>query len=167
MEINTQQMDALLKLQEQQAQLPRKNTGQATGFEALLTRQLESGAPAPLQDATVSRVAPPELYNQILVNETGEKEQLDPDSAVLMEAFEQASGTLDLWDSYTKTLGTSTTDTALRDAWGLLEGIDDQVARLREHPARGKSSTLDSILNELEVLATTEKFKFNRGDYIS
>lgn len=164
MEINTQQMDALLKLQEQQAQLPRKQTGQATGFEALLNRQLESNPAQPAQDT--GRLGRAEIYSQILVDEAAPGEQLDPDSAVLLEAFEQASGTLDLWDSYAKTLGTSATDTALRDAWGLLQGIDAQVAGLRDHPARGKSSALDSILNELEVMATTEKFKFNRGDYL-
>lgn len=30
---------------------------------------------------------------------------------------------------------------------------------------RGKNPGFDSLLNELEVMTATEKFKFNRGDY--
>lgn len=163
MEINTQQMEALLHLQEQQAQLPRKQAAPATGFEALLNGQIgQENTEAASNPAAIAG-----LYPQIMFDNHHESAEQDPDAAVLQAAFEQASGALDLWDSYARTLGTSTTDSALRDAWGLLQGIDDQIAQLRDNPIRARSSALDSILNELEVLATTERFKFNRGDYIS
>lgn len=165
MEINTQQMEALLHMQEQQAQLPRKQPNSVQGFENLLSQQLAQDAPLLVPEVVPGAITP--VYPQAVLDATEKSDAVDPDSAVLQAAFEQASGALDLWDSYTLTLGTSTTDTALRDAWELLEGIDAQVAQLRDSPARGRNSTLDSILNGLEVLAATERFKFNRGDYIS
>lgn len=163
MEINTQQMEALLQLQEQQAQLPRKNSGAATGFEEILGQQLSQGNSAQMADATLAGPARANFYNPLLIDETDQAKQLDPDSAVLKAAFDQASGTLDLWDSYAHALGTSTNDTALRDAWNLLEGIDNNLTQMKS--VRGKNPELDALLNELEIMATTEKFKFNRGDY--
>lgn len=166
MEINTQQMEALLHLQEQQAQLPRKQqSGSAPGFEELLARQL--GQDIPLNALDITGNARTSTFAHPILESGDSAEATDPDTAVLQAAFDQASGALDLWDSYTRTLGTSTSDSALRDAWGLLEGIDAQVAQLRDNPARARSSALDSMLNELEILAATERFKFNRGDYLS
>lgn len=164
MEINTQQMEALLHLQEQQSQLPRKQSSPAGGFDALLNQQLATETGAPLAPAVPGVGA---LYGPLHVDTPETDATVDADTAVLMEAFNQASGTLDLWDTYTTTLGNSHTDTALRDAWGMLQGIDAQMAQMRANPMRSKSPALDSLLNELEVLTTTEKFKFNRGDYIS
>lgn len=166
MEINTTQLEALRQLQEQSSQTPRKSAGQNTGFDAILNQQLGTGLPAGLGESAIAANEQAEIYSRIMLNQgdsAGEAE--DPDTAVLMAAFDQASGTLNLWDSYARTLGTSTTGTALRDAWGMLQGIDAQVAQLRDNPARAKSSALDSILNELEIMTATEKFKFNRGDY--
>ncbi len=166
MEINTQQMEALLHLQEQQAQLPRRSNGQASGFDALLNRQLQSDT-IPIAGMPASPMAvQTDIYSQTLMNSVKESEALDPDSAVLQAAFEQASGTLALWDNYTRILGGANTESSLRDAWGLLEGIDARVAQIRDNPARGLNPDLDGILNELEIMATTEKFKFNRGDYL-
>lgn len=166
MEINTTQLEALRQLQEQSAQMPRKNSAQTSDFDAILGQQLAQGVPAGIGKSAIAGNEQADVYSKILLNQgdsTSEAE--DPDTAVLMAAFDQASGTLNLWDSYARTLGTSTTDTALRDAWGLLQGIDAEVAQLRDNPARAKSSALDSLLNELEIMTATEKFKFNRGDY--
>lgn len=167
MEINTQQLEALLQLQEQQAQLPRRSGNPAQGFDALLNDELaadiaNTGAVNPL----AAREAQGSMYSQMLLNTTEANEALSPEAAVLQAAFDQASGTLDLWDRYARTLGASPTDTALRDAYSLLEGIDTQVMQLRASPAASASPELNSLINELEVLAATEKFKFNRGDYI-
>lgn len=166
MEINTQQMEALLHLQEQQAQLPRRNSGTAPDFGNVLNQHLASGANA---DALLANRAlnasRADMYSQILLQGQEEDAALDPDSAVLKAAFDQASGTLALWDDYTRALG-GAAPSALRDAWGFLEDIDAQVAQMRDNPARAKNPELDAIFNEIEILAATEKIKFNRGDYI-
>ena len=70
-------------------------------------------------------------------------------------------------DRQVTTLGDAGKNGSLRQAYALLQGIDGQVASLKENTAglRGQNPGLDTLVNNLEVLATTEKFKFNRGDY--
>ena len=168
---NIDQMEALLRLQAQQAeQVPKKQAGQAGVFGAALAEAL--GA-APAQVGAAGGIRPPgagsaEMISQMLLGATEQSQAADPDAAVLQEAFAQASGTLDLLDSYAKTLGSSVDGGSLREAYALLEGINSQVAQLRESTdgVRGKNPGLDSLLNELEVMAAAEQFKFNRGDYI-
>lgn len=164
MEIDTQQLEGLLRAQEQQATLLRKNPEQGSGFEALLSRQLGAVAATTTDESVLAQVAQNGALAPVLLAPAAE-ETVDPDTAVLQAAFDQASGALDLWDSYASLLGTSASSTALRDAWGLLENIDSQVAQIRSNPALPRSAGLESILNELEIMTTTEKFKFNRGDY--
>lgn len=163
MEINTQNMEALLHLQEQQAQLPRKQNGQTNGFDALLERQISAQTAGLVPDNTLART--PGMFAPVMLEPTEDANTLDADSSVLMEAFNQASGTLDLWDNYRQVLNSSNTN--LRDAWGVLQSIDSQVSQMRNNPALSQNHELDSLLNELEILTATEKFKFNRGDYIS
>ena len=168
---NIDQMEALLRLQAQQAeQVPKKQAGQAGAFGAALAQALGT---APAQTGAAGGIRPPgagsaEMISQMLLGATEQSQAADPDAAVLQEAFVQASGTLDLLDSYAKTLGSSVDGGSLREAYALLEGINSQVAQLRESTdgVRGKNSGLDSLLNELEVMAAAEQFKFNRGDYI-
>lgn len=168
MEINTQNLEALLQLQEQQAQLPRRSNNQAQGFEALLNNQLSAGSAI---DKTLNPNAAQEaqanLYSQLILETPKTDNAMDPDMAVLEAAFEQASGTLDMWDKYAAILGSSPADSALRDAYSLLEGIDDRIMELRNNPSANSNPALNGLLNELEVLSTTEKFKFNRGDYLA
>jgi hypothetical protein len=58
----------------------------------------------------------------------------------------------------------------LRDAHGRLEDIESRLTALKADPAAGQvlaqNRGLAGIANELEVLAATERFKFNRGDYL-
>ncbi|MCD7984482.1 MAG: hypothetical protein LUG19_09575 [Desulfovibrio sp.] len=169
MEINTEQLEALLRQQEQQATTARRQTGRSGGFDAILAQQLGGGAE---QANAAGGLLPPGaaqagLISQMLLNGAEQSQAADPDAEILQEAFTQASGTLDLWDSYAKTLGSSADGGSLRDAYALLEGIDSQVAQLKQGTAgvRGKNPGFDSLLNELEVMTATEKFKFNRGDY--
>lgn len=168
MEINTQQLEALFHLQEQQTQLPRKTQGQPQGFEELLNSQLAGQGSQNVRPDTLAALdAQAAMFNPAIEPATEDTVALDPDEAAIQAAFDQAAGTLDLWDRYTRTLGSSPADTALREAWGLLEGIDAQVGAMRANPAFSANDAIKGILNELEVMSATEKFKFNRGDYIS
>ena len=168
MEINTEQLEALLRQQEQQATTARRQTGRSGGFDAILAQQLGGAEQANAAGGLLPPgAAQAGLISQMLLNGAEQSQAADPDAEILQEAFTQASGTLDLWDSYAKTLGSSADGGSLRDAYALLEGIDSQVAQLKQGTAgvRGKNPGLDSLLNELEVMAVTENFKFNRGDY--
>lgn len=162
MEINTQQLEALLHLQEQQAQFTRKNDAEAQGFEALLNQEL-AAVSKPGPDPAVS-AAQATLYNPLLADQAGNA--TDPDIELMQAAFDQASGALDMWDAYAGTLGTSSSASALKDAYSLLDGIDATLSQLRANPVAGRDESLGGLLNELEILSATERFKFNRGDYL-
>lgn len=166
MKVNSQAIEALLQQQEQAA--TRRIGGDNGAFEAALAQEMGGGNVAtnsalpPMPGA--SRAG---LISQMLLGGTEETAQISPEQAVFEEAFSQASGALDLWDSYTAALGSPNAETSLKDAYALLEGIDSKVSSLRQDTAglRGQNPGFDSLLNELEILTTTEKIKFNRGDY--
>ena len=155
MEINTQQIENLLKTQEQQAQ--RKTGETSQDFGAMLYSQLAGNAQNEI--APLSGAPQAEMISQILLD----KSSLD--YTALNSAFEQASSALDLWDNYAQAIGQD--QSSLRDAYSILQGIDSKVAQLRQDTAGMaiRHSGLDDVLNQLEILTTTEKFKLNRGDY--
>lgn len=166
MEINTQQMDALLQVQEQQAQLPRRNASAGKGFENLLEANLASAAdPATVSELLKTNEAGA-LYRQILLNPAEDTRNTDPDAAVLDAAFSQASGALDLWNDYASLIGRADS-ASLRNAYSMLETIDAQISDMRANSTFGSNPNLGGFLNELEVLSAVEKFKFNRGDYVA
>lgn len=162
MNIRTEQVQALLQQQERAAQRAKPGTGE--GFEAALAQHLglaeadtASRLPAPPPGASA------DIVGQVLLQKA-EKVSAATDS---QQAFEQASGALDLWESYVTALGKPGAQSTLRDAYTLLQGIDRQVATLRQgaHPALENNPQLAGIIHEIEVMSATEKFKLNRGDY--
>lgn len=176
MKINNEQLAALLRQQEQSAGTAHKPAGQGAGFEAALAEQLglggagafpSAGAVSGGQGMQAAQASQASMISQMLLGVTGENNDVDPHEDVLREAFTQASGTLDMWDLYVNTLGDAGRGGSLREAYALLQGIDGQVSALKENTTglRGQNPGLDTLVNNLEVLAATEKFKFNRGDY--
>lgn len=163
MEINAQQLEALLRLQEQHAQHSQR--GRNADFEEILARQLDPDSSSNPLDQLAADASPAAMVGQILLNHA--ESQPDQDTAVLQAAFDQASGALALFDDYARTIGAGTGPT-LRDAYSLLEGIDEKLAGMRQSaqalPVRNEG--LNSLLNQLEIMTATEKFKFNRGDYL-
>lgn len=167
MNIRTDQVQALLQQQERAAQKAQPATTE--GFEAALAQQLGL---AKAEHATGLSAPPPGafagLVGQVLL-QGAEKTSAatDPVAMSVQQAFEQASGALDLWDSYVAALGTPGTQSSLRDAYAFLQGVDSRVAQLKQgaHPALEQNPQLAGIIHELEVMSATEKFKLNRGDY--
>lgn len=70
------------------------------------------------------------------------------------------------WENYADQLAAGGSNN-LRQAYGTLESIQTGVQKLKsDNPGLTEQNTqLSSLVNELDVLATTEKIKFNRGDY--
>ncbi len=158
-------LDALLGLQESAAPSVE---GDAEAFQAALSERLDAGAaqagnPVP----SMPGGAQTELISQLLLGagEDGGDSALSATAA--QAAVHDASGALDMWDSYVQTLGSGRPD-SLRDAYALLEGIGDKLnglkrgAPLLEEVMPG----FGDLVNRLDVLAATERFKFNRGDYV-
>jgi hypothetical protein len=77
---------------------------------------------------------------------------------------------LDKWDQYAQNLqgATGTPNQAnLKQAYGVLNDIDGTVKKLKgDNPDLASTSpALSGMVSEIEVMAVTERIKFNRGDY--
>ena len=169
MKVTNDQLEALLRQQSQSSSTSRAQTAQGGGFEAALTEQLgleNAVATSAFPTSATGQASQASMISQMLLGTT-QTEPADIDEDVIQSAFSQASGTLDMWDSYVNALGSSDQNGSLREAYSLLQGIGGQVSAIKDSTAsvRGQNAGLDSLVNELDVMTTTEKIKFNRGDY--
>lgn len=167
MKINTEILRAL-----QENEVRQKSGTPAEGFDTLLAEQLGSGQAqgvTPGMDAQRSV-----LYGNALPVSldplAGNAETIDPSSlleAPGREAATRMQGLLDGFDAYAAQIA-SNNETALRDAYSLLEGMTGQIAAMRaDFPEMDRNDpAMSAMVNELETLAVTETFKFNRGDYL-
>lgn len=82
--------------------------------------------------------------------------------------MENMDALLDHWEKYAQRLESPAKRTNLREAYSELERISHAVSELkRDVPKLAASNpSLESMVNELEILTVTETFKFNRGDYM-
>jgi hypothetical protein len=108
------------------------------------------------------------IISQMLLEPLEQAESADPLDEALQQSFQQASGLLDSVDAYVNALSARGADGNLKAIYPLLEGLERQMGVLKQGaaPLEAKHAGLASLINELEVLTTTEKFKFNRGDYV-
>lgn len=167
MNIRTEQLNALFKQQELLAQKPASTGKQDFGAALAQELGLDSGTKKP--GATPLPGSQANVIGQMLLGSTEKSSAPETEMEVVMQqALEQASGALDTWESYVGALGQSGTQGSLREAYSYLQGLDQQVAALKQgaQPVQGKNPGLDSLVQELDVMTTTEKFKFNRGDYV-
>ncbi|ABB38254.1 hypothetical protein Dde_1455 [Oleidesulfovibrio alaskensis G20] len=159
MKITNEQLQAL----QQQEEARKKPRGAAAGFDSLLAGQLQGGA----QGAAAQSVLPPpgagSVNPLLMVQQTGQTEGAVPLSGVA----DTLGGVLDDWENYSRMIAGEGGNADLRSAYSTLEGIGEEVARIRDavpdlaerHPGMGR------IVDELEVMTVTERFKINRGDY--
>ena len=161
MKIRVEELNALL----QQEQVAQKAQSKGEGFEALLARELRQ----PGGGAQGTQPPPPGaqagVIGQMLLEP--QAESVDPFEDALQQSFQQASGLLDSLHAYVNALSARGADGNLKAIYPLLEGLEQQVEDLKQGaaPLDAKHAGLASLINELEILTTTEKFRFNRGDY--
>ncbi|MDE7012677.1 MAG: hypothetical protein K2O76_05520 [Mailhella sp.] len=93
-----------------------------------------------------------------------EEENDEYDVLSLMADIENSLSGL---DEYTKNLQNLSSDSDLKQAWKELSAFSQSVNGLRQNYASlsQKDSSLDAVINDLEIMAVTETYKFNRGDY--
>ncbi len=113
------------------------------------------------QTKAASTLTPP-MANPLL--QTQAVSQVQEVESTTESTTNQVEGVLDKWDEYASQLGSSD----LKQAYGSLETISDSVSQIKEqNPDMAESDPgLNQVVNELDAMATTERFKFNRGDYI-
>ncbi|WP_461209733.1 hypothetical protein [Desulfocurvus sp. DL9XJH121] len=159
MKIHPDQLQAL-----EQEQAKSKSAQQADkGFGELLAREVEGSASG---DAARSAALPPlggtALSGNILAAQAASGEPSESGQEV-MERLESLLGD---WETYASSLG-SAGGASLRQANGALENIESEVASLKETMSgKDADGELKAVLDEVEILAVTERIKFNRGDYI-
>ncbi len=79
----------------------------------------------------------------------------------LEEEIYSITAMLDGLDAYAEKLTSSNSNKA---AWDDLQKISGQLASLQQK--NNLPQGLNALVDEIDVLATTEKFKMNRGDYL-
>jgi hypothetical protein len=136
----------------------------ASNFGEILAREVEGGSKA--QRA----VAPPPLAGAAGLAQAMAAQAAEKVTDVASErraVMDNVDSILNQWEKYSGQLAGGSS-VQLRQAYGTLETIHSGVKRLKdEHPGLdGHSPQLSSLVNELDVMATTEKIKFNRGDYL-
>jgi len=162
MKVRMEEVNALLQ-QEQAAQQAKSKGG---GFEAVLAKELrQSGG-----DAQGALPPPPGAQGGVIGQMLLEPRE-QAESALrnaLQLNLQQASGLLDSMNAYVNALSARGADGSLKAIYPLLEGMEQEMGTLKQEgmSLEEKHAGLASLINELEVLTTTEKFKFNRGDYI-
>ena len=164
MKVGMEQLNALL----QQEQAAQKAESKGEGFEALLAKELRlsgggtQGAPPPPPGAQAG------VISKMLLEPLDQAESADPLEDMLQQSVQQASGMLDSLNAYVNALSARGAGGNLKAIYSLLEGLEQQMGVLKEEAMslEEKHAGLAGLINELEILTTTEKIKFNRGDYI-
>ncbi len=168
MDIRTEQLEALLKQQEfQSKKSTTAKTGEVGGFEATLQQEVAlGGVENSVQNGQALTGVQTSLVNQMLIANAENVSAQSADSMTESMAFDYAATTMEMLDNYTKNLREPGQGN-LREAYAALDDIASHVQTLKQKSGSllEQNSDLADIVNELEVLTTTEKFKFNRGDY--
>ena len=169
MNIRTDYLETLQRQQETGRKSMEVPAG-ADGFAALCSQEIgqtgQAGATGAAGAMAASRAAGhgASLEAAMLVSGMGDPAAAGGDASLLKTIAGQASGLLEAWDQYAASLSDGGSQ---KNAWTQLLGMDDQVRALRGSlGGLGESNpALENIVNELEIMAATEKFKLNRGDY--
>ena len=143
-----------------------EKTGSArleTNFAALLAEELAQGQQKDGVLTAIQEIVPLASLDGL---EKSQPAGFSPEEDKFMD---EVSELLEVVDSYGAALageGKEQTQASLKSVYSLLETIGGKTEQLKGDLAQiGNNPVLSGILNELEVMAATEKFKLNRGDY--
>lgn len=159
-------IDSLQQIQ-QQEQTWNKSKTNTDGFDRLLNQELEKTASSEARQLS----APPPGAKTF---GTAALQQAAPSTE--QEVMSNIEGILSKWEDYAEQLGAPEAQESLKQAYGLLEGISQDVKGVKSRLEQLEASAgadeegeqypgLKSLVDEIEVMALTEQYKFNRGDY--
>lgn len=161
MKISSEQLRAL----QEQERLNKKPGLGGGAFDEILSGQMvkASGADMPQQAGPATRIAAPLSLDGSADGNSDLSDRLGQD--LLREATDRMEGMFDALDSYAAQLASNSGN--LRQTYGLLQDMGQQLADFKASfsDATRQQPELAAMLNEVDVLVTTETFKFNRGDY--
>lgn len=169
MKIRTDHLEAL-----RQEELQRTKQSSKTGmFADVLAKETATDDTGATQDSSQAKAvaaAPLPLDVEGVETATG-PEAADGNPPTEQMVMEHLDSVLTQWEAYASGLKGGAGEGDLREAYGRLETISSQVGQIKEtlpgmQQGSPASPALQSMVNELEILTVTERFKFNRGDYM-
>lgn len=143
MEINTEQLEALLRQQEQQAGTVRRQTGQSGGFDAILAQQLGTGTEQ--ANAAASPLSPGAaqagMISQMLLNGAGQSQAAIPTRRFCRKPLTRHPARWISGIPMPKPWVRPLTGVPCATRMPLLQGIDSQVTQIKQGTAgvRGKN----------------------------
>ena len=149
--------DQLAALQLQQKNAARNTPGE--GFAQALAQEL--GA----QSSAATGAATPAAGPVVRLDQALQAAMLhNPTEQTVMDKM---NSLLSKWEDYSQIIGTANGN--LREGYSLLADIRQNIQEVKgdlaQAPAVGQG--LKTMIEELDILTTTEEFKFNRGDYLN
>jgi hypothetical protein len=158
---NEQQLRALREAEARNLKKARPDEA----FDRLLNREVRKDAARQTAESALSpRTMPSAALLGASTAAGGAAPVFGPEA--VESAAQEMEGMFDTLDSYAGQLALDG-KADLRQAYALLESLAGRIADFKtRHMTAGAQAPLSSLLNELEVLTTTETIKFNRGDYL-
>ena len=166
MKIKSEYLEAL---RQEDVQRARQLSGTGTFDDVLAMESAKKDTACVAQETPGAKsVLAPPLLAGVDCAETATEEAADATPLTGRTVMEHLDSVLDQLESYASTLKGDTAQSGLRNAYGVLEGISTQVDQLKQTlpDLPEGNAALQSVVDELEILAVTERFKFNRGDYL-
>jgi hypothetical protein len=160
MKISNEQLQAVQEIRTQRPAAQHADTG----FDRILTRELDND-PALGTDAS-GRTAlslPPQLLPGLEAGGAAGTGTALP--AFSEEAAGMVENVLTELEGYASQLGRAEA-ADLRTAFASLQNMQEGISGFRERFPGDSGGTAGELIDELNVLAVTETFKFNRGDYL-
>lgn len=164
MKINTDNPNALSGVGTAAAQKPQTVQPGQEGFSDIFARQLAGTSQAADQAAiaSVPGLSTASLASLVAVQKASKTAETASTESAVMNSMDNL---LTQWETYAGQLSGSAG--GLKNADGVLSRITDGVKKLKEdNPTLSATHPgLSSMVDQLEVMAVTERIKFNRGDY--
>jgi hypothetical protein len=162
MKIQTDQLSGLT----QSTEASSEASSPSEAFASILAKEVDGSA---TQETGLSAPVLLSSYNALNIAGTQGDEAVDATGAASEEertAMNSMNSLLSQWDDYADQLAGGSEGDSLKQAYGTLQNIESGVQQLKDGLSTTSSTGLSSMVNELEVMATTEKIKFDRGDYV-
>lgn len=160
MKINPDQVNALEQKKNQVEN--KKPTKEAFGDVFAKETEKDAAAVSP-------RVSGPPLdkvpMDRLLMAEQASQDGQKASGRQLMDNIDSL---LSQWENYADVIGRPGSPADLKSAYGNLENIESGIKDLKSTMPNMATANpaLKSVVDELEILAVTERIKFDRGDYV-
>lgn len=157
--------DQLKALEQEQAKTKQAQET-VKGFGDLLAKEVGKAADNAQTTAAVPPPGAGMLSGQLLAAQAAAGAGETVSGQNVMENLENL---VNNWEDYAAQVGAAAEGPNLRQANGMLESIENGVSDLKNQVAGlpGENPELDAMVEEVEIMAVTERIKFNRGDYIA